>query len=391
MTTHRARPVTSAVWITVVATSLGVLAPFLVGALSVLMQDDFDIGPRDIGVAVGAFFAVAGLAARILSRTVERIGVARSMAVATAIGTASLLAVAVADRWLIVVLGLVLGGTGSATIHPATAQLLAANVETHNLGVAFGFKQSGAPASTLVAGLAIPMLALWIGWRATFVAAAGVVAVVGLMVVRVVARLGDIKRQRVDAGAPTALPSHVRLLALGAGLGNAAGNAFAALLVDGGVRFSGVTESTAGYVLAAMSVAAVAMRVVLGWAADTGRYETSRLLVWMPAIGVAGAALLAIPTPAAFVVGAVLAFPIGWGWSGLLHYQVVAPHRDAAARLTGGLMTGFSLGAAAGPLALGFVADATSYAVTWLLAGGLFVLAATAMHVGGAEFTATDR
>ena len=370
-----------AIWTTIAATSLGVLAPFLVGTLSVLMRRDFAIGPRDIGIAVGAFFTVAGLAARVLGRTVERIGSARSILVATAVSTTGLLVIAGANHWLVVVFGLVLGGIASAMIHPATAQLLAKNVGTSNLGLAFGLKQSGAPASTMLAGLAIPAIGLWIGWRATFLVAAAVVIILGSVVVRTVHNIAE--RGLADLERPQVV-SHTRLpiLALGAGLGTAAGNALGVLLVDGGVRFSGVTESTAGYVLAGVSAAAILTRIVLGRGVDVGWLDGSRLLVWMPALGVVGAGFLALPTVATFVVGAALAYPIGWGWSGLLHYCVVSPHRDSAARLTGVLMTGFSLGAAAGPLALGIVAQQTSYRVTWIATAVLFALAAVTMSVG---------
>ncbi len=370
-----------AIWVTIAATSLGVLAPFLVGALSVLMQRDFAIGPQDIGLAVGAFFTVAGVVARVQGRMVERIGTAPSLGVATAVATAALLMIATAGSWTTVVLGLVLGGTASAMIHPATAQLLADSVGDRRLGLAFGFKQSGAPVSTMLAGLAVPAVGLSIGWRPTFLIASGVVLAVGSTLVSLVK--GAVPSPYRSEGHGATRPHRgLWLLALGAGLGNAGGNALAALLVDGGVRFSGVTEATAGYTLGAVSAGAILVRIGLGVAVDRGRADSDRLLVWMPGLGVIGATVLAFPSPASFVVGAAVAYPIGWGWSGLLHHRVVAPQRHAAARMTGVLMTGFSLGAAGGPLMLGFVAHQTSYRLAWISTGLLFALSAAAIRSG---------
>jgi predicted MFS family arabinose efflux permease len=370
-----------AIGLTVLSTTLAVLPPFLVGALSVLMRQDFQIGAKDIGMAAGVFFATTGSLARFSGPLVERIGASRGMLAASVVGSSSLLVVATADRWSMVLLGMVLGGAASALIHPAAAELLAAAVAENRLGLAFGLKQAGAPMATLLAGLALPTVGTLFGWRSTFVGASAVVGVavvaVGLTVSRlgVRARLPDLPRGPVPRAG-------LRLFVVGAALGTAAGNSVGAMLVDTGVHFVGLGRAVVGYTLAGLSVVAFLTRVMLGWWADVSvGLDIRRLLVWMPGIGMLGLLLLAAPTPAVFFVGSALAFSFGWGWGGLLHYLVVFRHRDQAARVTGMLMPGFSFGAAAGPLALGFAAESFSYSVAWILGGLLFGVSAAVMHL----------
>ena len=371
-----------AIWVTIAVTGFAVLCPFLVGALSVVMQDEFDLDSSDIGLAVGAFFAVSGSTAQMAGRIVARIGTRRSIVVAALVGATGLLVIATAETWWVVVAGLVIGGSAAASVHPATAQLLAATVRGRHLGLAFGVKQAGGPASTLLAGLAIPTLALWVGWRLTFVVAAAFISVLGLVAARVVGGLEadpSPPEEDVELEAP---PMRLRLLAVGSLLGTAGGNSLGAMLADSGTRYADLGEATIGFTIAGLSIATLAMRVGSGWAADAGRLDTDRMLRGMPALGMIGAALLAVPTQATFFVGAALAFSFGWGWGGLLHYRVIAPQRGHAARLTAVLMTGFALGAATGPVLIGFVADVATYRVAWLVASLLFGLTWVSLYYG---------
>jgi len=63
--------------------------------------------------------------------------------------------------------------------------------------------------------------------------------------------------------------------------------------------------------------------------------------------------LLAIGRPGAHVLGAVVAYGVGWSWPGLVNFAVVRryPRRPAAA--TGVTQTGTCVGAMLGPLGFG--------------------------------------
>ena len=55
----------------------------------------------------------------------------------------------------------------------ASNAALARHVPAHRQGLSFGVKQAAIPVSTLLAGAAVPTIALTAGWRWAFVAAAG--------------------------------------------------------------------------------------------------------------------------------------------------------------------------------------------------------------------------
>ena len=75
-----------------------------------------------------------------------------------------------------------LGGLGNAISHPATHLLLAREVSQNRQGLAFGIKQAAIPAATLIAGLAVPLVATTVGWRWAFAGGAALVLCVALLV-----------------------------------------------------------------------------------------------------------------------------------------------------------------------------------------------------------------
>ncbi|MEA2418743.1 MAG: hypothetical protein QOE60_949, partial [Thermoleophilaceae bacterium] len=93
----------------------------------------------------------------------------------------------------------------------------------------------------------------------------------------------------------------------------------------------------------------------------------------------AGFALLAVGEPAAFVIGALIAFSLGWGWPGLFNLAVVDLHREAPAAATGISQTGIYVGAAAGPAAYGLISSEIGYPAAWGIAGALCLVAAAAV------------
>src|SRR5699024_3351475 len=71
-------------------------------------------------------------------------------------------------------------GCTSALLQPATNLFLIRRVAIAHRGVAFGFKQAAVPSSVFVAGLAVPTIALTVGWRWAFVIV-GVIALIMCM------------------------------------------------------------------------------------------------------------------------------------------------------------------------------------------------------------------
>src|SRR5680860_1094740 len=159
----------------VLATAAGALPGFLTGALGVQLQGDLGFDAAGLGGAVAGFFAASALGSGPAGVLAERIGPRRTIYVGTIATAVVLIGVAVTVRtWVHLVIALVLAGAFNALIQPAVNALLINDAAEGRRGLAFGIKQSGVPAATLVGGMAVPLLALTVGWRAAYLAGAGV-------------------------------------------------------------------------------------------------------------------------------------------------------------------------------------------------------------------------
>ncbi|MGH4022512.1 MAG: MFS transporter, partial [Pseudonocardiaceae bacterium] len=165
--------------------TVGVLPVFLVGGLAVQLRADLGLSVSLVGLAGSLFFAVSALAARALAMVTERVGptaVLRASALGSALALAAL-ALAPSTGWLLA--ALCYAGLPNALSQPASNEMIMACVPVRKRGFAFAVKQSAIPIATLLAGLAVPAIALTVGWRWVFVSA----AVVGLAAALTVPRL----------------------------------------------------------------------------------------------------------------------------------------------------------------------------------------------------------
>ena len=69
------------------------------------------------------------------------------------------------------------------------------------------------------------------------------------------------------------------------------------------------------------------------------------------------------------IIGAILAYGLGWGWPGLFNLAIVRNNTVAPAAATGITQSGVYLGAVSGPLIFGSVVDDIGYPAAWLGAG----------------------
>jgi predicted MFS family arabinose efflux permease len=257
---------------------------------------------------------------------------------------------------------------------PAINLFMADQVPLDRQGIAFGIKQSAIPTAVLVSGLALPVLALPLGWRATFAVCAGGVLAVGALLGRAGSRFA----------APPARPRPPRpsrklvITAIAAALASAGPCALGAYLVASAVD-AGIGEGVAGGLAAAGSASSLLVRIIVGHRADRRRDYGFSMMVALLVGGSAGFALLAVGEPAPFVAGVFVAFAFGWGWPGLFNLAVVDLHREAPGAATGISQTGIYVGAAAGPAAYGLLSSEIGYPATWGVAGGLCLVAAAAV------------
>ena len=348
----------------VTVTCVGTLPVFLVGLLSVQLRADLGFGPALLGGLVTAFFATTSAASFAVGRLVRRWGsvaVVRVSAVAAAVALAG---IAVAAREPVTLAAaLVLAGWANGIGQPASNDLIARAVDPGRQGLAYGLKQAAIPLATLLAGAAIPLIAIPLGWRWAF----GLSAVLALLVAATVpGRFRD--REASASGRSEAAGPYRRLpllvLATALMCGAATGNALAAFFVPSAVA-SGIAPAMAGVLAAVASGAGIATRVLLGWLADRARRRWLLVVAGQMAFGGAGYALLATGQEALVAAGVVLGYCLGWAWAGLANYAVARMHPEMAAPATAVTQVGVALGAALGPLAFGTTVAATSYAVAW--------------------------
>jgi MFS family permease len=352
-----------------------VLPGFLVGTLALQIRADLDVSVGAVALGVTVFFAAGALGAGPGGRFTERVGALRAIrgcVVATAV---LLLACAVLAQSLAVLLVLLgLAGVANSICQPAINLFMADQVPLDRQGLAFGIKQSAIPAAVLVSGLALPVLALPLGWRPTLAICAGAILAVGAAVGRAGSSFA-VPRERARAPRPS---RKLVLTAVGAAFASAGPCALGAYLVASAVDV-GIAEGAAGVLSAAGSASSLVVRIVVGHRADRRHDYGFSTMVVLLAAGAGGFALLAVGEPAAFVAGVFVAYALGWGWPGLFNLAVVDLHREAPGAATGISQSGIYVGAAAGPAAYGLLSSKIGYPAAWGAAGGLALVAAAAV------------
>jgi MFS family permease len=366
----------------VAVTVIGVLPVYLVSVLVVQIGAEMGFGAGRLGALVAGFFgcsAVAAFLSGMLGRDAGSTGLLRAAAL---LSTGCLLAIGLlAEGTLALSVALLAAGLSNGIGQPASNALIASVVPDGRQGVAYGVKQAAIPVSTLLGGLAVPLLALPYGWRSAFVAAGAL----GLLAATAVpSRAARRATTTAAAASPAAGPFRLGpLLVLSAGLLLAAGtgNALGTFFVASAVA-AGQSAGAAGLLAAVAGAAGAVMRVLLGLLADRHARRWLLVVAVLVTVGGTGHALLATADLRLMAVGVVVAYCSGWTWAGLTTYAVVRMHPDATARATGVTQSGLALGAALGPLAFGAVVSHTSYAVAWTSTTVSSVLAGATILLG---------
>jgi predicted MFS family arabinose efflux permease len=352
-----------------------VLPGFLVGSLALQIRADLDVSVGAVAAGVTVFFAAGAVGAGPGGRLGERAGALRTIR-GCVIGTAVvLLLVALVAQSLAILLGLLAAaGLVNSICQPAINLFMADQVPLDRQGLAFGIKQSAIPTAVLVSGLALPVLALPLGWRATFAICAGAVLAVAAGVGRAGSSFAA-PPERARAPRPS---RKLVITAVGAALASSGPSALGAYLVASAVDV-GIAEGAAGALSAAGSASSLVVRILVGHRADRRRDYGFSAMVMLLVAGAGGFALLAVGQPAPFVAGVFVAFALGWGWPGLFNLAVVDLHREAPGAATGISQSGIYVGAAVGPAAYGLLSSAIGYAAAWGVAGALSLVAAVAV------------
>lgn len=356
-------------------TVVGVMPAFLTGAVAVQMRADLGFSTTVLGMTMTTFLGGVAVTTLVFGRTVDRLGAARSMRASALIAASVALGIAVTPRWEILIALLFVAGTGQGIGQTATNVFIVQSVDAQRRGLAFGVKQSSQPVAALLGGLAVPLIALQVGWRWAYVAA----AVVAVALCVTIPSFPEIRRTGADLAVALSRSRLGLLVACVAfGFAIAAAMSISVFLVDASV-VAGIDPSVAGLLLSAGGFASVVARLAAGEFADRHPAVGLRTVAHMILGGCVGYALLATGALPLVVIGTLLTFGLGWGFVGLFFHTLLRLYPDAPGSVSAIGLAGGSIGGAVGPFVFGIIVEQFGYVSGWLALGGAGLLSGLLM------------
>ncbi len=323
-----------------------------------------------------------------------RLGPVRMLQLGTAMAVTALLVASLGYGWAIFAAAFMLG-LGYGPTPPAGSRMLAATAPSAHRSLIFSIKQAGAPLGGAFAGFIAAPVALAYGWPIALLVAlsAGVLAI---LVVQPLRRDFDAGRDRAqpigfrDILAPSAIaaplaalrhsPMLPRVTLLSVSFAISQGCLFS-FTVTWLVESRGLGLVTAGSLFAAMQIAGVIGRILLGWFADhTGR-ALMNLVVQGLIGGMAIMTLAWLPADYGFwplLLLCVLSGFFGASWNGISLAEVarLAPPGRVADATAGSTIFIF-LGYVAGPSLFATLVSLTgSWALPQILVAAQLMLMA---------------
>jgi MFS family permease len=380
----------------------------LTGAVSVFIREDLAITDQRLGLALSSGYFAGAVMILVLKRALDALGWRRTMVTAIVLGGVGLSGIAVADGPRMLTVALLFSGAGVALMMPATNLLLVTVDGTTRLAQLLAVKQASVPIALLLAGLAVPPTLAVATWRALFIGGL-FVAPVGLLLVWRLAAPPDATRMVMPLSPPPPDPVPLWRRPIGAsrcgsglarrrgstgsqGLAVAASGVAIASCLPGALTAylvislvdSGMAPATAALLYGGANIAGIIVRISAGIYASRVATEGFLPVASMMILGGFGALLLGTGVRPLLVLGASLAFGLGWGWPGLLFYAVMNARPGSPAAASAAVHAGGLSGAAAGPIVAGAVAVAGGWIAAWSVVGALSI-------VGGALVAWTAR
>jgi len=373
---------------------LAIIPVSMIGASAFLIRADFTFAESQIGLVAALFFVTVSLFSYPSGLLVERIGdgsALRLVAWLTAVSSAGL-GFATFVFWHMVAF-LIIGGLACSLAIPAGSSALAA-LRTRHTGTLIGLHQGSAPLAALVAGISLPFIAVPFGWRTVFIVSSIVSFGFGFMHPSTWRLQREHRRQQAASSDPRVsiqpLPQGLVLLSVAIGLGAGPGISGGIFLVDS-VLAADQSPTFGGLLLAMSSLVGAVFRISLPSVAQRFNLPVFPFTATLFLLSGVGYLFFASATaPPGFILGALIGYGIGYGWSGVAYFGVVQAVPYAPARAIGKINTGSAAGAGIGPFAFGASATLWSYPVAWSLAGITMLLAATLMVIAGRRLKRDD-
>lgn len=318
-----------------------------------------------------------------------RIGGMRALQLALLIGAASLMLLYVPSLGLALFACAIMGFANGAA-NPAGSEVLQRFTPDARRNVVFSIKQAGVPLGGVIAGLTVPVLTEWLGWRIALAVTAAAIAAVTMAMWPFQPRIDEPRRDAPAFRALTfdGLAGPLRSLRRGPGIWRIvlAGTAlsvaqacwftFAVTYVVVGLEHS---LSVAGLVFATMQATSALGRIVVGWIADRTRSSTATLAF----AGVASAFATILfgftgphwPLWAVVALAAVAGVSVS-GWNGVQVAEVArrSPRELVGETASGNVIMVFSCHTVAPIVFAAFVGVTGRFDVGFMIAGACSLL-----------------
>lgn len=368
------------------AMALPMLVFYAIGALGPFLVADLQVPEHWLGYLTMSAFGLAALLSLAAGAIVERLGGRRALGLLFGCCAAAYNLAGILPGFLGLVLALAVCGVAQALANPATNLLIAEQFPVAERAATVGFKQAGVQVSALFAGLLLPLLAQYLGWRVALVLFAPLALLLGWTVLR---HLPGLPASARGASPPLRRPSTG--LALLMAVQCSVAIALSSFVTYLGVfaRAQEVPAVLAGSLVAVFGVMGIVARVLLTPLAARMRDE-SLMLGALCALAALAVFSLSRATPQAWI----------WLWVGSIGMGLTAVATNAVAmsmvlrdRAFGApaasaslLSVGFFAGFALGPPMFGALLRARGYGlvldtmIVALLLGMLLCLWLRAWH-----------
>ncbi|MBV2180008.1 MAG: MFS transporter [Castellaniella sp.] len=338
-------------------------------AIAPLISDLLGIPTAYVGTYVAIAYVGAIITSLLAGSTIRRFGAIRASQ-AGLLTCALGLALCTVESIPAMAAGALLVGLGYGPITPASSHLLARTTPAHRMSFVFSIKQTGVPMGGVLAGLIVPGLAQWVGWREAFLAVAAANLCCALAIQPLCAPLDADRDPTCKLSAGNGLIGPLRLVFSQRSLAVLAGVSFlfsiaqlslTSYLVAFLHQDLSLELVAAGFMLAASQAAGVCGRLLWGYVSDH-YLNAVRTLMGLSLL----IALCALATPLLSVIDSSLTTLIvlclfggcAIGWNGVYLAEVArqAPPGQASIA-TGGTLSMTFLGVVIGPPIFGSIAS----------------------------------
>jgi len=350
----------------------GILAMGVVATFALSIVREVGRGDSFAGHLATAFFVAGSLTALTLGRRIDRFGARRSALLAgSATSFVALPLLAVVDGPVLMLAACAVAGCAFAITLPATNAVLREVISPDRTILAVCIKQAAIPLALVLASVAAPLC----GRRVAFVAADGLSILALVAFAWVTARAAG--HDRSDEESEVRRPRVARY---------AVATMLASLLAGALIGYAALSLSQAGLgsgavagILLFGNLGGIATRVLTGWLAERSALRSWWTVSLMMLAGGLGTLGLASHQPGVAVVGCLVAFVLGWGWSGLTFALILVSsggHPGSSGAL---LQAGGMVGSAAGPVVMALAVRVGGMGFGWcvmaaaIAAAGLLV------------------